>query len=198
MSSALIRQLVVYNKNITVISWLYITEFVRTAEGIHIGSQEPDHCFFIIHPQGSQGCYRLSNIKMAVVVIQPGYIGMKHWSSLSLMTIILNSLLCVLCPLFSAVLPYGKMTLPRCKFGKIGFDLMPSNSEVRTFYLLLEAANVKMCCGQRCQVTKYKYFITLLIFRYLYFTGVMIFQTTFYFYSLHIHAIICTLYSLHF
>ncbi len=32
----------------------------------------------------------------------------------------------------------------------------------------------------------------------LYFTGVIIFQPTFYFYSLHFHAIICTFYSLHF
>ncbi len=31
----------------------------------------------------------------------------------------------------------------------------------------------------------------------LYFTGVIIFQPTFYFYSLHFHAIICTFYSLH-
>uniref|UniRef100_A0AAQ4QDW0 26S proteasome non-ATPase regulatory subunit 4 n=1 Tax=Gasterosteus aculeatus aculeatus TaxID=481459 RepID=A0AAQ4QDW0_GASAC len=35
-------------------------------------------------------------------------------------------------------------------------------------------------------------------FGYLYFTGVFIFQTTFYFYSLHFHANICTFYSLHF
>ncbi len=35
-------------------------------------------------------------------------------------------------------------------------------------------------------------------FGYLYFTGVIIFQPTFYFYSLHFHAIICTFYSLHF
>ena len=35
-------------------------------------------------------------------------------------------------------------------------------------------------------------------FGYLYFTGVFIFQQTFYFYCLHVHALICTFYSLHF
>ena len=52
---------------------------------------------------------------------------------------------------------------------------------------------------QRCQVTKYKSLPYLSrIFRYLNFSGVIIFRTTFYFYSLHFHVIICTFYSLHF
>ena len=60
---------------------------------------------------------------------------------------------------------------------------------------------------QRCQVMyklqqkkKYKDFVTLLyyFFGYRYFSGVIIFLSTFYFYSLHFQVIICTFYSLHF